>query len=336
MNIYEVHQTVNKILEGHRRAHYDMQEAVSLLAIFTLRSNEEVQQQVFQALWSVLASEPLDSSTKQGHISPNVHAVAIRAFAAFGPTAELPARVFGLLRWDKPEQMNLWAERVCPQLTYSLAHYEHRFAQSTLDQTKAFCATYTYAGAAGLTGASFPESLIGAVTALQEAIEYVEFSRFAASLKETQAKPAPQPVQLEGILVSLGLPTIVAEAMHRAESYLESQEPFSPKHAGDLMRASMEEAHRAVVLELEKMTGRQCSNPEKDGVRRQYMREASFITPAEETFFSNIYTLISDESSHKLDAPKETMLVVQRTVKDYLLLLLRRLANRRTSAPQLP
>ena len=95
----------------------------------------------------------------------------------------------------------------------------------------------------------------------------------------------------------------------------------------------MDEAHRAVVQELEKMTGRQCSNPEMDGVRRQYMRDADFITPAEEAFFSCIYTLISVEASHKLDAPKETMLVMQRTVRDYLLLLLRRLRDKRIALP---
>jgi len=334
MDYYKVYETVNRVIEGHRRGHYDIQEAVNLLEIFSRQQPDPMQQGVFNILWTLLASEPLGPPQTRGSLIPNLHAVAIRAISSFGPTVELPARVFGLLRMDSPELMELWAERICPEFAYSMLHYADRFAQPALDQAKAFCGTYTYARSAALMGATFPDSVVGAVSTLERTIEHIEFSRFAASLKEKQPKSAGQPSQLEGVLTELGLSKDIAIAVQRAENYLETNDPFDAKHAGDLIRTSMEEVHRSVVQELQKMTGRRCNNPEKDGARREYMKATLFITPAEETFFSNIYTLISDEASHKLKAAKETMLLMHRTVKDYLLLLLRRLAERRASRPE--
>jgi hypothetical protein len=64
------------------------------------------------------------------------------------------------------------------------------------------------------------------------------------------------------------------------------------------------------------------------------MREGGFITQPEEVFFSAIYSLISREASHRLIAPRETVLLLQRTVFSYLLLLSERLHKHRATAAQ--
>ena len=93
--------------------------------------------------------------------------------------------------------------------------------------------------------------------------------------------------------------------------------------------------HCGIVAALTKLTSQAFTGKESDGTRRQYMRKVGFITPAEETFFSAVYSLISQEGTHKLDAPKQTVLVLERTISDYLLLLARRLSDR-TSAYHRP
>jgi hypothetical protein len=57
------------------------------------------------------------------------------------------------------------------------------------------------------------------------------------------------------------------------------------------------------------------------------MRRTEFISAPEEKFIGCIYSFISEEASHKLEAPRETVLVLQTTVYNYLALLLKRLAN---------
>jgi hypothetical protein len=324
------HDTVNSILEGHRRGHYDLQQATSLLQGYTLQQPEDTKQQIFQILWSALSAEPLKEQPQGHHIIPSVHAVAIRSLATFGPTADLPVRVFGLLKWNDNDAMEFWARRICPQLSYSMFHNASRFAQSTLDQTKAFCSTYTFAGAADLVGSQFPQSVVDAAVQLEKTLEAIEYSRFATSLREQDLTPEVEGPQLDRLLSGVGLPGEVANAMSEAEKYLGGQGPFDPKLAADLVRSSMEQIHRALVAELEKRNGSRCAHPEKDGVRRAYMRAEGFISQPEEEFFSSIYTLVSREGTHKLIAEKETVLLMLEVVKGYLRLLLRRLHSWRT------
>ena len=131
------------------------------------------------------------------------------------------------------------------------------------------------------------------------------------------------------------MPAQIKTAMEEADTYLKGTGQFDPKHAADLIRACMDETHRGVVSELQKLTGQEYEGPDKDGHRRTYMRKMAFINEDEENFFSSIYTLISREGTHRLLAPKETVLVMERTVRDYLLLLLRRLVARRSSPPEI-
>ncbi len=335
MDFYQTQQTVDKILEGHRKGYSDIQQTANLLEIFWGKQTEDTRNDMVAIMWNALATEPLQPLPPAGNISPNIQRVLIRSIATFGPTAELPARVFGRLTWnDAPASMEFWAQHLCNELSYSMLHKANRLAQATLDQAKAYCVTYTYAQGSQLTGTEFPQCIVDAVKDLEKTIDYIEYERFASSLKEAQQRPEREAVEEDVLFAVPGVPKVVAAAMKRAKDYLEGSGPFDAKTAADLIRTSMDEAHRVVVSELERMTGRRCEREVKDGSRRAYMRDVDFITRPEEAFFSAIYTLLSDAATHRLLAPKETVLVMNITVENYLLLLFRRLDAQKTSLPQ--
>lgn len=333
MDYHQVQQTFEKIIEGHRKGYSDLQQAANLLEMFWRQLSEERRKDMIGVMWNTLSAEPLRPLAPAEMVTPNIHRVLIRAISAFGPTSELPARVFARLVWSDVPAMEYWAQHLCNELSYSMFHNAQRFSQATLDQAKGYCATYSYEQAAQLAGTTFPQKLVDAVRALEKSIDYVEYGRFEAGIKMAQQESEDRHLA-EGTPASVqGIPPKVAAAMKRAKQYLGSSDPFDAKAAADLIRASMDEAHRAVVSELEEMTGRKYEHPNKDGFRRAYMRDAAFISRAEEVFFSAIYTLLSEEAAHKILAPKETVLVMETTVESYLHLLFRRLEARKVSAP---
>lgn len=336
MEYYEVQHTVERVLDGHRKGYSDIQQAANLLENFWYQLTDDSQKDMTAVMWAFLASEPLRQLPPAESVSPNIHRVIIRAVSKFGPTAELPARVFGLLRWNEPDTMEFWARHLCGELSYSMYHNARRFSKATLDQAKSYSATYTYTQHCQSIGGAPPQRLVDAVSNLGATIDRMEYERFAAEIEGPQQESADKPWRGATSLTASGVPTAVALAMGRAMKDLESSDPFDAKAAADLIRTSMDEAHRAVISELEGMTGRKCERPEKDGPRREYMRDVGFISRPEETFFSAIYKLLSEEAVHKILAPKETVLVMEVTVRNYLLLLFRRLSARRLSAPEGP
>jgi hypothetical protein len=332
MNSVRAYESVQKILDGHERGHCDLQRAVGLLEVLWRQASEEGRKHIENALWTTLSSQPLKTGKQAGSYIPDVLKVAIRAIATFGPTANLPSLVFGRLPWQDAELAAVWAQGMCGELSYSMSYHADRFAQPTLDLTKSLCATYTFARSAQLTGTQFPPIVIDAAANLERIIEEIEFSRFAAALTEKE-EPQAQANELRSLLTNAGLPSRIEAAMDEADTYLQGTGQFDPKHAADLIRTCMDETHRAVVSELGRITGQPYEGPDSDGHRRTYMRQKDFIDEDEEKFFSCIYTLISHEGTHRLLAPKESVLVMERTVRDYLLLLLRRLVARRSMLP---
>jgi hypothetical protein len=333
MEASTAYDKVRSILKGHRLGHFDLQQAVNLLQVCTIQQPEQARQKIFQILWSELSAESLTAAPAQGQVVPSVHAVVIRSIASFGPTADLPDRVFGLLMRSNPTMMEFWGRDICPQLSYSMSHNASRFAQATLDQAKTLCATCTFANAAGLGWTQFPESVVEAAAQLRKTVERIEYLRFAKSLQESDPTPEIQSPELDRLLNNLGLPNAVATAMSKAEKSLRGDDLFDPKTAVGLIRTSMDEIHRAMITELGTMTGRQCPVLKKDGQRRAYLRQEGFISQPEEKFFSSIYTLVSEEGTHELIVEKETVLFMETIVRHYLLLLLRRLLARRTAPP---
>jgi hypothetical protein len=122
------------------------------------------------------------------------------------------------------------------------------------------------------------------------------------------------------------IPAEIARALSKAEEHLRQKGEFDPKIAGDLLRTSMDEAHRAIIDKLSSPKA-PYSGADKDGARRGYLREREFISPAEDQFFSAVYSLISKEGSHRLIAPRETVLLMHQTVTGYIQLLFRRLSS---------
>jgi len=89
-------ETINRNLDGHRRGFASFEATVEDLRAFFLQQYPQDIQAFFQPLWAAF-SEPLQARGLVANVAPNVHAVITRACAVFGPAAELPMHVFGLL-----------------------------------------------------------------------------------------------------------------------------------------------------------------------------------------------------------------------------------------------
>jgi hypothetical protein len=264
---------------------------------------------------------------------PSRISLIVKAIAEFGPADRLFPRLFAYLDLSNLAVVSNWEKEVFSEMTSALYLYPDRLSQATIDVLKANAALYADPNRGGLAGMQVPTALASRAVDLILAIENQEFTKFEAALKKSAAAAKPQAVivnpveQLEDNLANLGLDAKAAKAMTQAREYLDGTGPFDPKTAADLIRTSIDETHRDMVKELTQFTTKSFSGKDSDGKRREYMREVGFISVAEEKFFSAIYTLLSEEASHKLIAPKETILVLERTVAAYLLLMARRLTE---------
>ena len=177
--------------------------------------------------------------------------------------------------------------------------------------------------------------LIEALGRLERTVEGIEFDHFEKSLTRIHGQPEI-PIHaddLSTLLRDTGLDVQIAEALKTADDYLRGAGEFKETIAAGLLRSSIDVTHRAIVSRLETLKNMPYMGLDMDKDRRAYMCESGFITAPEKQFFAAIYTLISQEASHKLIAPKETVLVLQTTVNNYLLLLLRRLRDLSSRQP---
>jgi hypothetical protein len=230
-------------------------------------------------------------------------------------------KIFAYIDIDNADVVNNWSNCIFQEITSAVYAYSNEISQNALATLKANAALFSHPGS-DLSRAM--PGLSPHITQLTRAIESAEFSRFEQQLRSaSQSSPSPQAIENAG--ASVGLNSPVTEAMAEAAKYLRSDGPFNPKKAADLMRTSIDESHREIVSQLVILTGTQCVDASKDGARRAYLRKVTFISEPEEKFFSAIYTLLSEEASHKLIAPRETMLVMEQAVLGYLSLLSRRL-----------
>jgi hypothetical protein len=223
--------------------------------------------------------------------------------------------------------IEIWSREMLPELQWNLVRCPERVDADAINRIKA---------QATLVRASthiYPPAAVSAVEQLERTAEQIEFERFAKNLSDgTNARGSREAAEQPAADTSLSLK--VAGALQEAEKRLHSKGAFDAKTAADLIRSAMEEAHREFVAELESVTGKPYGGEDKEGARRNYMRATGFITQPEEVFFSAIYGLISREASHRLIAPRETVLLLHRTVFSYLLLLSERLNKQRAAAAQ--
>jgi hypothetical protein len=317
---------VNYILNAHRHGLRDRMQALQFLKVLYDGQGLDDQRELCEYLGYILRTETMKTEAVHG-VGVNMPALALLALASFGPTGHLAEFIFSRVRLHEPAGLEQWAEEIEPGLKYSLFQYANRFSEQTLTEIKAYCTTFRDPNEA------LPLAFVQALADLERAVELIELDRFEQALRKAAEKNRTEESDVPSLVSELGANQSVSSAMSEAEQYLQKPGPFDAKIAADLIRTSIDETHGAIVKELEQISGKQIRGDNKDGSRRAYMREVGFISQPEEKFFSSIYTLISEEASHKLIAPKETIMVLHKTASDYLLLLLRRLSVMRRSKP---
>lgn len=317
-----------QILREYRKGREKVDGTVELLEALHASQSPTDQVILLEWLWSELQADFLE--VRQGKPANNtVFPVVIYAWAQFGNTALLAPKVFSLLTWNNPTDVEVWVKQVAPPFSFALQKYARRFSEPTLGQINSYTAPYKFAKDAQLFGRLFDKTLAEAVTKIDEIIERTGFEKFKRSLLGNISKTSSR-VDLAELLVELGFGPGVADAMEKANDYLETAGTFEPKAAADLVRTSIDEIHRETVKALVDLTHSPFSGKDSDGERRAYMRDQGFITTAEEEYFSAIYRLLSRERTHKLIAARETVLLMASTVAGYLRLLLKRLSEWRT------
>ncbi len=317
----------NYILDAHRRGLRDRMHTLQMLKVLYDSQGLDNQRELCEYLGYILRVETMKTEAVHG-VGLNMPALALLAIASFGPTEHLARFVFSRVQLDQPAAIEQWAQEIGPGLRYCLIQYADRFSQGTLTEIKAYCTTY------GGTGEALPLPFVQSLTDIERSVEEIELGRFEQSLRNRAESGRTEPSDVPSLLSELGINQSVSSAMDEAEKHLRRPGPFDAKIAADLIRTSIDETHRAIVKHLEQIYGGKCPGDDKDGARRAYMRDVGFISVPEEIFFSAIYTLISKEASHRLVAPKETIMVLHKTASDYLLLLLKRLSVTRRSKPR--
>jgi hypothetical protein len=342
MDEADVRSKIDKILDFHRKGLRDIDETVTNLSNLYTTLDTALQDKAFDYLLSVLvqhlSQKPLPETDERVR-NPSIIRVIIRAISQFGPAPRMFPQLFGYLDSDNATVTKNWGDDVFPELVIAIYAQPDRLPQGTLNAIKANTVLHSAQLRRSLTGVGPIPTYVSGAANLERAIDDLEFKRFekalnheasAATANQRQPRQPSDPrKQLETYLAELDLDPSIGDAMTEARDCLNADGVFEPKKAADLIRSSMDQMHCGIVSALVKLTGQPFAGKNSDGARRQYMREVGFITLAEETFFSAVYSLISQEGAHKLDAPKETVLVLERTISDYLLLLARRLSDRR-------
>jgi hypothetical protein len=280
--------------------------------------DEAGKSEICEYLEHLLRSESLQTQGVQG-VGVNIPALALLALGAFGPTETMISAAFSRVSLENQKEIDHWASEIGGGLLYALAQYASRFTDQTLEDLKLQCSRLHPIDRA------IPLPCLQSLQSLENMAERIEFERFEEALRKSTKKQLEEVPILESLLSNLREGPNISLAMRNAENYLQGQGELDPKIAADLIRTSMDELHRAVVNELETIHDKPCADKTKDGSRRAYMRDIGFISAPEEKFFTAIYTLISEEASHKLIAPRETVTVLLGTVRGYLILLAKRL-----------
>jgi len=218
--------------------------------------------------------------------------------------------------------MEGWAKYWCPVLKSCLFQNGDRIPVSVLADLRARSDAYQKLVP--------PSTLfLDALKDLDAAVDRLELEKFEKALIETPDMAGEGSNELKSNGATTDVNPEIWKALKEAQDHLHGAGQFDPKKAADLLRSSLDETHRVLVHEMEKITGKQYQGGEKDGARRQYLRDIGFISLPEEKFLTAIYALISEEASHKLIAPRETVFVLLTTVRGFIQLLSKRLHDRK-------
>jgi hypothetical protein len=317
---------IDKILEsqdrGIRESEHTLENLKTLLSPLDQSLRGHALDYLFELLVRRIRQKP---ATDQNSIDKQQRSIIVlfRIQYAFGRVDRTLCKILGFLNIDDPNVVGNWLNCVTNEMSYAVYHYSDSLEQGTLNVLKAHLVLYSHPGS---DFARAMPAFLPFVSQMNRAVDNAEFSRFERELRTSSPSVATR-VQVSDQATMAGLSSAVVEAMKEAAECLRNDGPFNPKKAADLMRASIEESHRDIVKRLVVATGTPGTDLRKDGARRAYLRRVGFISEAEEKFFSAIYTLLSEEGSHQLVAPRETMLLMEQTVLGYLSLLIRRLSG---------
>lgn len=323
---YTPSESLERIVDAYRKGYVDKMNAINMVErLHSELCDPETTDLLRRMLLSLYRNSDMTSRQSGGNIV-NEAAWALCCLADFYPPQKLPELVFSRPQEDDSEKMELWAHEILPQFQWTLMRRADQFDTEALNQVKAYTTLVR-------KSLKYRTSVLSAVEGLERTAEYIEFQRFAKTLSGGTVMQTEDVASFEEDLpLPSGLDARVASALKEAAKRLQSQGEFDAKTAADLLRSAMDHAHREIVKELERANGKPYDGGEKDGARRSYMRSVGFISIPEETFFSAIYALISQEGSHKLVTPRETVLLLHQTVSNYLRLLTERL-NREVGRP---
>lgn len=319
----EVYVRIDRVMEMHLDGARDQyQTSDTLQALYkNLRDGDE--QRAFWGYLHQLARLEFKKQVKTlqsgRSLTPNVFGIVLRAyFGYYG--GDLVPFLQNLLNLVSAEQYDpIRRQRSTDFLNELNSHLNYNWPPELLNLIESYLVAFRKKVLPSETTPQFD----CVVKQLSDSIKEAGYRKLEAEI-EAGVLAAQEPAML---VPKPDLPIAVAAALAKAEALLQApSDQFDPKHAGDLLRTCMDEAHKAIVTVLIPTTGNSFDGT-KDGQRRQFMRENGFITEPEDKFFSAIYTLISEEATHKLDVDKETALVMHLSVSAYIRLLFRRLAK---------
>jgi hypothetical protein len=230
----ELRENIARILDAHRQGHRDKLQTVEMLRMLFGSISEADQAELCEQLGQVLRTEPLGTKVLRG-MGVNIVGVVLLALARFGPTQHLADFVFGRIRFEDSEAMEIWAREVCPDFRYCLYENGDRFADESLSRMESDLGKYRP------PDRSLPLQLIEALTELKFILEDIKLTRFEQSLRRTATEHRVKASDLESSLVGLGFNSKIAAAMKDAEAHLHSDGEFEPKKAADLLRTCMDE-----------------------------------------------------------------------------------------------
>lgn len=175
---------IAQILDGFRQGHAQYEETVSLLDSYFETLPSQAHEEFFETLWVQYRSEPISNLNPKR----TVHALIVRAWAAFGPANGLPARLFSNLDWNDPKQGESWAIVVGGEFVHSLWSYRGRFSKAALDNIKGQCALFLYGESEKFVAARFAPELIELAKRLDNTVDKINFERSVADLRGAQAR----------------------------------------------------------------------------------------------------------------------------------------------------
>ncbi len=199
--MYDLQARITEILNGFRQEHVQFEETVNLLHRYFQTLPAEIHREFFKILWLQYLNDPISQTNTRA-----VHAIVIRAWAAFGPTDDL-ARIVVSQGWKDENQTKAWVSLVGSELLNSLWTYRSRFSKAALDRIKAECASFLNPQYEQMFGVRLSVEFVEFMKRLDKGVDKIIFGRSVAHLNpppqaagQGSAESIPEPGQMDDLL----------------------------------------------------------------------------------------------------------------------------------------